>query len=66
MDDPFPEAPPVDPSVLHIMAKHADRVVAWLENEQAEGARHGHPPESVSDRVAGWRFVADAMREWHG
>lgn len=60
------EPPLVDPNVLDSIADHADRLVTWLEREQEEAASHGHPVDSLSEQIKGWRFVAEAMREWEG
>ena len=66
MSEFFPEAPPLEQGVIERIAEHAERAVAWLEREQAQAASHGHPADSLSKHINGWRFVAVAMREWNG
>ena len=65
MNDFPPSAPEVSASALTAMADYADELVAWLEADQAEAARHGHPPDSLKAQIDGWKFVAVAMREWN-
>lgn len=64
MTDVPPEPPPLDPNVVDSIADHADSLVTWLEGEQVEAASHGHPVDSLDEQISGWRFVAEAMREW--
>lgn len=64
MDEVSPDPPELDPAVLSSISEHAKRVATWLEQEQAEAARHGHPSDSLQEQIAGWQFVADVMQEW--
>lgn len=64
MTDVPPELPAVPAEALTAIADYAEELARWLDEEQAEAARHGHTPGSQQPPIDGWTFVAEALREW--
>ena len=63
MSNTPPESPDVEPAVLTSIIEFAESYAAWLEHHAAEASEHGHDPNSQTNLIEGWRFVALALTE---
>ncbi|MGY1837802.1 MULTISPECIES: hypothetical protein [unclassified Modestobacter] len=65
---PFPPAAPALPrEQVAALAAYAEAFLAWLEDDVAQAARHGHVPDAgLLEQLAGHRFLRDFLVDEYG
>ncbi|MGY1855265.1 hypothetical protein [Modestobacter sp. SYSU DS0290] len=62
-----PAAPALPQEQVAALAAHAEAVVAWIEDDMAEAARHGRAPSApYLAQLAGFRFLRDFLADEYG